>query len=536
MKKLFTLLALVAFLNLNAQWNTDTAVNTLVVDSNGGDMKAIGTSDGKTYVVFWKSVGAPVNYELRLQVLDVDGTQILGNDGILVSDAISMSTFTVIWNITIDESDNLYIGATGTGGGEPAFVFKLDSSGNHLWGSNGVNVGSGYAVTVLPLSTGGAIVSWFPSGESVMQKYDASGAAVWSSTQPVVQDGSDTVPANMFELSNGDYILVYHSLTFAINSILYAQRYNTDGILQWSSPTQLSNYGTVFNTNYSGLQDGDVVYMGYKASPNTRFDSFLQRIDGDGTLPWGINGADFAVNQTDYEMDTRIAHESGSDYIWAICTYTNTSQGQKGEYVQKFDKLSGERLLTENAKQVYAIGSEKIHAGSLQLKNDSPLFLLKSGLDNGATPTTLGVVYLTSTGDFAWMDESIDVATFSANKSRIHYTQPVNNQSVAVFIEEKSGAPKIYAQNFIDEVLASESFEGSRLFYKNPVSKEFRIESAIEIENVTVFNAAGQKIYSKTFLANETISIKSDGWTPGLYIAKITSTKGAQKEFKIIKR
>ena len=164
------------------------------------------------------------------------------------------------------------------------------------------------------------------------------------------------------------------------------------------------------------------------------------------------------------------------------------------------------------------------------------MFLLKSGLDNGATPTTLGVVYLTSTGDFAWMDESIDVATFSANKSRIHYTQPVNNQSVAVFIEEKSGAPKIYAQNFIDEVLASESFEGSRLFYKNPVSKEFRIESAIEIENVTVFSAAGQKIYSKTFRANETISIKSDGWTPGLYIAKITSTKGAQKELKIIKR
>ncbi|MFT7626432.1 MAG: hypothetical protein ACI9OS_000066, partial [Ulvibacter sp.] len=51
MKRLFTLLAIFAFLNLNAQWNTDTAVNTLVVDSEGGDMKAIGTSDGKTYVV-----------------------------------------------------------------------------------------------------------------------------------------------------------------------------------------------------------------------------------------------------------------------------------------------------------------------------------------------------------------------------------------------------------------------------------------------------------------------------------------------------
>ena len=535
MKRLFTLLAIFTILNLNAQWNTDTAVNTLVVDSDGGDMKAIGTSDGKTYVVFWKVVSAPTNYELRLQVLDVDGTQMLGNDGVLVSDTIPMSTFTVIWNIVIDENDNLYIGVTGTGGGDPAYVFKLDSSGNQLWGSNGVNVGSGFAVTVLPLSTGEAIVSWFPSGESVMQKYDASGAAVWGSTQPVVNAGNDTVPANMFELSNGDYMLVFHSLTFTINSILYAQRYNSDGVLQWANPTQLSNNGTVFNTSYSGLQDGDIVYMGYKASPGTRFDSFLQRIDGDGSLPWGINGADFDVNQTDYEMNTQIAYESGSDYIWAICTYTNPSQGQKGEYVQKFDKTSGVRQFTDNAKQVYAIGSEKIHASGLQLKNDSPLFLLKSGLDNGVTPTTLGVVYLTDTGDFAWMEESRDVATFSANKSRIHYTMPVNNQSVAVFIEEKSGGPKIYAQNFIDEVLASEEFEGSRLFYNNPVSNVLRIESAVEINEITITSITGQKIYSDTFEPSERIVISTERWSSGLYVAIITLSEGVQKEIKLIK-
>ena len=125
-------------------------------------------------------------------------------------------------------------------------------------------------------------------------------------------------------------------------------------------------------SNVSNVQVGDVVFMGYKASPGSRFDSFLQRIDADGSLPWGINGADFDVNQTDYEMNTQIAYESGSDYIWAICTYTNPNPSQKGEYVQKFHKTSGERQFTENAKQVYAIGSEKIHAGDLQLKNDSP--------------------------------------------------------------------------------------------------------------------------------------------------------------------
>ena len=209
MKLITVFIALFTLLSMQAQWTTDTDVNTLVVDSEGGDMKAIGTSDGKTYVVFWKVVSAPTNYELRLQILDVDGSQLLGSDGMLVSDAIPMSTYTVIWNIFTDENNNLYIGVTGTGGGEPAYVFKLDDNGNHLWGSNGVNVGSGYSVTILPLTTGEAIVSWFPGGQAVMQKYDSSGNAIWGTTQSIVEGANDTVPANMFELSNGDFIMVF---------------------------------------------------------------------------------------------------------------------------------------------------------------------------------------------------------------------------------------------------------------------------------------------------------------------------------------
>ncbi len=68
MKIRIVLVALIMSFGLNAQWTTETDVNTLVVDSEGGDMKAIGASNGKTYVVFWKVVAPPTNYELRMQV------------------------------------------------------------------------------------------------------------------------------------------------------------------------------------------------------------------------------------------------------------------------------------------------------------------------------------------------------------------------------------------------------------------------------------------------------------------------------------
>ena len=524
-KIIFSFLVLfIVSMNCYAQWTTDTVLNTLVVDSEGGDMQAIGTSEGKTYVVFWKSVAPPVNYELRLQILNVDGSQLLGNDGMLVSDAIPMSTYTVIWSIVKDNEDNLYIGITGTGSGEPAFVFKLDAEGNHLWGANGVNVGSGYSVTVLPLSTGEAIVSWFPEGESVMQKYDASGNNIWGATQAIIEGGNDTVPANIFELSNGDYIMVFHSLTFGINSNLFAQRYNSSGILQWTNPIQLSNYGTVFNRTYDGLQDGDTVYMGYTVSPGNRFDSFLQRIDADGTLPWGINGSDFDTNATDYEMDTKIAFEEGSNYIWSSCTYTNTSQSEKGEYIQKFDKETGARMFTDNAKEIFPIGSEKVHAGSMYLINDFPLLLIKDGLDNGVSPTSLHALMLDENGDFAWPEETRPLATYSANKRRIQFTKPANNQNVTVFIEDKGTGSKIYAQNFTEEILAinDNEFE-SNLSFINPVTTIWEVKSKDTIFAISIYNVLGQTIFELKNNSSNEVSINTEIWNSGIYLMKVNS-------------
>jgi hypothetical protein len=530
----FFLLLFTVFIG-NAQWTTDTDVNTLVADSEGGDMKALGTSDGKTYIVFWKSVSPPTNYELRMQVLDVDGTQLLGGDGALVSNTIPMSTFTVIWNITVDSDNNLYIGATGTGGGDPAYAFKMDSDGNHLWGIDGINVGSGNIVTILPLSSGEAIVSWYPGGESLMQKYSTSGTAVWPSAQPVENGGSSTIPADMFEMSGGGYIMLFHKPLTGINSNLFAQRFDGDGNPVWGNTTQVSNQATAFNRSYGGLQEGDNVFYGYFSSTGVRFDSFLQRINPDGSLPWGINGSDFDTNQTDYEMDTRIAFESGTQDIWAICSYTNASQSDHGEYVQKFDKNSGARLLTDTAKVVYPIGSENVHAGSLQLKEGTPLFLMKSGLDNGVSPTTLHGVYLDDSGDFAWPEESRPLATFAANKSRIQFTRQINGQSVAVFIEEKSGFPKIYAQNLSDVILGMNELSNLSVGYTNPVHHELRVESNIPVVNLSVYNVLGQYMYSYHIETLANFTIATQDWISGLYFVKLVDANGHLQTIKVLK-
>lgn len=547
MRKITLLLALLALTSVKAQWTTDTAVNTLVVNTTDAFSESIGTSDGRTYVVFWKSVPAPTNFELRLQLLNIDGTQQFGPDGMLISNTIPMSTSTVIWKIAIDKSDNIYVGVTGTGTGTPGIVYKVATNGTMLWGSNGVNLGPGYLPTVLPLDTGEVIISYYPgSGKSKIQKFSALGVPLWANPVDVVSTNatSSTVPADIYEMANHDVVLVFHRrLGFGVASNLFAQRYSyTDGTPQWTTPAQLADKGTAYNTTYNGTQDGDTVFYGYSGVTGTapRFDSFLQRINADGTTPWGLNGVDFDTSQAYYEKDIKVECTPGSGHVWAMARYTPSSQDLQGEYVQKFDKTTGNRLLTDSAKQVFMVDNNyRNHSGKMFLVNDLPIFLIKTGFDNGATPTTLRIVQLNDNGGFAWAEETFPIATFNASKGRITLNRPVNNQIVTVFSEAKvTGEPKTYAQNFVLPTLGNGEFEpieNNIVLYPNPSNSLFNINSNENIETVKVVDMQGKVVYTNNQVNQLQSTVDATTWAKGIYIMTVTTSTTKPQSFKIVK-
>lgn len=525
MKWCFSSLALFLAFTAQAQWTSDVGANTLAAPSAMDIVKALSASDGSTLIVFWTSVGPPANIELRVQRLDADGVPTYGADGMVVSNDIDMSTSTAIATAVMDEDDNLYIGVTATGD-EEGHVFKLDPEGNHLWPPGGVTFPGGYSISILPMSAGGAVVSWLNIPNALMQRYDAAGGPVWAEPQPVESGSSKTAPGHLFELSNGDFEHLFHTYNFGISSTLWAQRYEgSTGAAVWSNPVQLSNKTTVWNTRYSTGQIGDAVYIGYKAATGLRFDSFLQRIDPDGAIPWGINGSDFDVNETDYEMDTRIA--VGDGVVWSLCNYKDPSQTQNGERIQRFDAETGARQLTDNAKEVYAIGSDNVHASDLHLIGGAPFYLMESGFDNGFSNTTLHLVALDGEGGFAWPEETQPMGLYEAGKSRTHLTAPVGGQTVAVWLEDKSAGPAVYAQpyqfdgNPTDMAAIPESVgleigpnpASTALHWSMPTVAGASME-------VTVYNAAGQKIPSESVggsLGRRAGTLDVTDWPEGLY-------------------
>lgn len=453
MRKIILFFALLTICFANAQWQTDTAVNTLGANSITNDAQSITTSDGQTYLVFYKAIDPPANFEMRVQLLNAEGIQQFGNDGMLVSNTIPMGTYTFIWRLYTDKNNNLYIALTSTSGNN-AYVFKFNTQGESLW-PGGLNVGSGVLPAVLPLQNTDVIIAWWPdTGKGKIQRYSADGTAIWPSPIEVAPStaysAKPTVVADMFEMANGDFTATFHTkLSYGVATLLFAQRYDANGIAQWTVPAQLADKGTAYNTFYSSSQDGDVIYYGYALTTSSRFDTFAQRLNPDGTLPWGINGIDANTNVTLYEKDAKIAQQSDSQYIWTIHRETPSSQGTVGEFVQKYDKATGLRQFSDTAHEVFAVDSTlRTHASDMYLINDQPLFLITTGAAFGTEGLPVSAVFLDSDGNIK-TNGILPVATFAETKDNVILNKPINDYAVVTFTEPKTvDEDKIYAQRF----------------------------------------------------------------------------------------
>lgn len=541
MKKITLLMLFLSIIAAKAQWTTDYAVNTSLSTNRISGPISKSTTDGKTFVTFWTQRDSPVNYQMYVQLFDKDGNKLFGNDGLLVHDNLNMSTFTTIYSTTVDKDNNLYIGFNQTGGTGDGFVHKISPTGVQLWGAEGLSLGANiFDVKIFadPNSSNVYISSFPQSGLAIVGKYDSAKQLLWQNTQAIAAP-TNYVATSVGEgavLSDGSLVALFHARANpgVPDSNFFAQRFNSsNGNTMWSSPVKLSTWITAFNTRYSTVTSNDILYLGFTGASSTRFDSFLQRIDADGTLPWGNNGKDFSTTNTYYELNTRIAMQEGSSDIWATSRFTTTSQGSSGMYVQKFDKNTGAVAFTSGAKEVFSVDSNyKYQVGNLMLNNDKPVFVNIKADYNGANSTPISIAALNTDGSLLFPNKTIDIATSVTDKGYITFTGSGTN-FVAAWMENRGGDFG-FVQNFdFANYLATANVtkENQVKFYPNPVSSILNINSGNKIEEVKVYNVTGQELKSE-----KTDKIDFSRFPKGMYIISVKDSKGNVSSEKIIKK
>ncbi|MBA5629181.1 T9SS type A sorting domain-containing protein [Moheibacter lacus] len=533
MKKFTFLIILMAF-TCYGQWTDEYGVNTLVADAPTGDIQSIGTNDGKTYVIFWDESDG---YELRVQLLDVDGTQLFGTNGILANDVADNGTWTAIRSQAVDEAGNLYIVFTATNSSS-GYLNKISPEGEQIFGASGIEFADGWNMNVLPLSDGGVVVGWEPDSYGHLMKYDATGNPAWD-TEIIIDKPDASNPftgiGDMVALSDGSFVqMITNSATaWTVDAYFWAQRYDGDGNAVWENPVSVSNKLMRSNRRYSISQENDVVYFGYSGVENNRFDAYLQRINADGTLPWGENGIDFGTDDNYFEMDMSIANDPELDYVWAISNITTPAQSQYGVSVQRFNKETGAVELDMFGQTIFPVDPQNwIYVGELQLANDKPLFLFSNNISDGVNPIQLGVVHLDENGEFVWEEEYQMIATSAGNKGRFDFTQNAEGQSVAVWTENRGGTSQAFAQNFVvePEMNTNDLVSSSVSVYPNPTSGILHIQSDAPIEKIEIYSLTGQ-LLKKEY---STYELNLSNLNKGVYLMKISPEKGTSLTKKII--
>ena len=449
-------------MDIHAQWTEDTAQNTLISSLTAPDLKILPGPDGSTYIAFWHEVPSPQNYELRLQKIDSAGIAQFGQEGMLIDASTAMSTFLVTWDMKADRAGNIYIGITGTGSGNPAVVHKISPQAEQPWGPTGINIGSGYDLKLLPLSNGELIVSYLPGSQANLRKLTADGQQAWAAPLVITPVGNGrTLGGELVEISGNRFELIFYvQPSFSPYGPAYAQCYDFDGQPQWSAPVPLSQ-GRSLRTNarYAVCQSADTTYFGFSAALGLNIQSFIQRINPDGSTPWSSTGLDFAEQSTLYERDVRIAVEQGSPYLWAVAEMTPSSQGNVGEWVQKVELSSGQRLLGADGREVFAVTSDRAHKGELRVVNDRPAFLITDGIGNGTNPLPLLLVTLDTAGLLDPAAGLLPVATNPQGiKDRMQLRDiTADGYAIAVWTENRGNGSLPYAQRIrvVDEVVSA---------------------------------------------------------------------------------
>jgi hypothetical protein len=432
---------------LEAQWNTNTSVNIQISSLTVADMQCAPTTDGKTWIAFYVQNGG--NYDMHAQLIDANGYKLLGTDGVLVSNEPSGSA-TYVFSVCVDASNNLIIAFQDQRSGPvSAVAFKISEAGTQLWGATGIVLGGGLSPYPAVLSTGETVIAWNETASNSLniQKITTSGTLAWASPVVVTVGSTTTTRGQLIGNTAGKFTMVYQKRGTGISTTLYAQQYDNSGTALYSA-LQICNQTTSGARYYSIAAEGDTTYFGYYSSIGFRFNSFLQRINPGGSLPWGVNGSNFNTStgsNDNYQGETRINITPGASDVWSVCTFSDPNQTIYGVYIQKFVKTTGARLFTDAAKVVYPISSSMDQqTGNLALVNDTPMFM-SYDVNYKEYATRLD-----ASGNFVWPGNRVEISSTTASagtpKMRECFTPDGPNRCAGTWTENRGSSYLGYAQ------------------------------------------------------------------------------------------
>jgi len=562
--KIFLLLSF-AGINILSQWNSNTAVNTVVSDPSGEQsvQKLALCPDGSTYYSWFDNRGG--SYAVYLQKLDVNGVPQFAANGILVSNNPQNSSL-VDWDMIADNNNNAILTFTDirSGGAINPFAYMISSAGTQMWGPNGITLSDSVNSfqpnpKVVQTSDGNYVFFWrIGSGPQklALQKINAAGVKQWGSS-PIIWISGTTEnydwPA-IVPSDNGSVIVMFSGYTGSFispsNYRIYSQKVSGAGTRVWNgtqdtvySLGRVSGFYTprLFSDGNSGA-----VYCWHDDRNSVNLTTgYVQRKNSAGVIQFPVNGTAVSGNASNNHFSPVAAYMPATGETYVAWQEANGGQTQVGFNVQKINS-SGTRQWGTDGIAIQSLGTDQVVAYTVMTKDTTAIICFNQSAAGGNN--IIKASKLGTSGAYLWAGNIITAGSIASSKIRLNSViNPANSNSILCWQDKRNDGGGIYAQNIkfdgtfgplVGVINISnntpEKFELDQN-YPNPFNPVTKIRYNITqraLVNITVYDILGNKV--SEIVNNEQNSgtyeagFDASGFASGVYIYRISalSTEG----------
>jgi len=547
----FSILLSLFFLHANAQWTSDTLQNTLVRDSVGTNETtplSATLSNGSTYISWFESYNG--NYQLRMQLLDVNGNKLWSDEGLIV-DSNPQSSALYRYDLKVDHSDNAILAFQDMRTGSLNIVaYMIDQNGNPVWGNAGISLvedvpTQGLSPVIGVTAANDIIIAWNASASPAKwvsyQKISQAGTLVWGTVPKRIIDSTNVkkysrpsiVPAGA-----NDFVMLYVQETgsFPFTNAMFAQRYDVDGESVWSNSVQVSSKTIAFFFFPEIISDQNGgFYLGFNTSNPVNAslnDVYVQHLDSSGNL-WSVTGTEAANSTTTHKTTPSLKFISSRSEVWVLLKVQDSGQGMSGIFVQKFD-LTGTVLLDPNAVEVLPVNTVYYEPYDFENTDTGMIIVYTTGT---GLVQFLNAEKIDYTGVSLWSPATISVSAVASEKFKTTVGTFHNNQLVVVW-EDWRIDDGVYAQNIVNDgtigplavlPITSSSAENFILFpnpsYQLPVLR-FNVSNAGKA-TLLITDAYGNCIMNKAISLNSYVQqidlskLVSSNLASGVYFVEL---------------
>ncbi len=518
-----------------SQWNPNPTYNTAVIIQPKSQQNIHTVSDTKKgCVIAWDDNRNNLisSTDIYAQRIKSNGLAKWSTNGIAICTELGIQKSNNITSGGIDGS-SIIAWEDGRSGNYDIYAQKVDSSGNILWGTNGLLVCNRSTnqknPKIISDNAGGAIIVWEDSAsfyfDVYAQRISSAGVVQWLANGVSICNAPNQQQNPTLDIDGlGGAIITWQDKRSNVDYDIYAQQINAAGSIGWAANGIIICNAVNTQSNPRIEPDGsNGAIIGWVDKRNAlNYDIYAQRINSSGAPQWTANGVVIcAATNNQSALDMKYLGTAGVILSWKDDRTTSTQI-----YSQLID-LAGLIQLPIDGIQLSS-GLKSINPNSIR---DGLGGAIVAWQDSTSTGWDIKSQKLNSLGAIQWPTGGVIVS--NAADDQIAVTLSTDGTGGAIYIwEDKRNLSdiEIYAHHLYyigaEIVNINELEDDNIVIYPIPVINTLNIKFKNNIKDgkcvIELYDIIGNKIQTTESKVHENkVEIAELNFPSGLYFYSI---------------